>query len=270
MTPLLTPLVSGAAVAFWICAPLMVIGALGMVLARKAVYSALFLALVMVCLAIQYAAQDAPFLFVVQIIVYTGAIMMLFLFVVMLVGVDAEESFVEVIKGQRVASVLAVLGLVILLVAGLSRTFVTAPVGLEAANASAGGHVEGIAALIFGRYVLAFEACAALLITAAVGAMVLAHGERIAPRKDQTSRAAERMAAYAATGAHPGPRPNSGVFARHNSIDTPALLPDGTVAKESLSDVLVMRGPSADPNELGVANAAVHKEIAASTEGEDD
>jgi NADH-quinone oxidoreductase subunit J len=114
MTPLLVPLVSGAAVAFWICAPLMVLGALGMVLARKAVYSALCLALVMVCLAVQYAAQDAPFLFVVQIIVYTGAIMMLFLFVVMLVGVDAEESFVEVIKGQRVASALAATGLVVL------------------------------------------------------------------------------------------------------------------------------------------------------------
>ncbi len=270
MTPLLVPLVSGAAVAFWICAPLMVLGALGMVLSRKAVYSALCLALVMVCLAIQYAAQDAPFLFVVQIIVYTGAIMMLFLFVVMLVGVDAEESFVEVIKGQRVASVLAALGLGILLVSALSRSALSAPAGLQAANASAGGHIESVAALIFGRYVLAFEATAALLITAAVGAMVLAHGERLFPKKDQTTRARERMAAYAATGAHPGPRPNSGVFARHNAIETPALLPDGSVAKESLSETLEMRGASLDPSQLGLANASVHREIAASTQEEDE
>ncbi len=270
MTPLLVPLVTGATVAFWICAPLMVLGALGMVLSRKAVYSALSLALVMVCLAVQYAAQDAPFLFVVQIIVYTGAIMMLFLFVVMLIGVDAEESFVEVIKGQRVASTLAALGLAVLLVSALSRAAFPAPAGLEAANASAGGHVQSLAALIFGRYVLAFEATAALLITAAVGAMVLAHGERLFPRKDQTARVRERMAAYAATGAHPGPRPNSGVFARHNSIETPALLPDGSVAKQSLSSVLLMRGPSLDPDELGVANAEVHRAITAATQEEDE
>ena len=268
MTPLLVPLVSGAAVAFWICAPLMVIGALGMVLSRKAVYSALFLALVMVCLAVQYAAQAAPFLFVVQIIVYTGAIMMLFLFVVMLVGVDADESMVEVIKGQRVASLLAAGGLVILLVAALSRTFVSAPVGFDAANAASEGHIQGLAALIFGRYVMAFEATAALLITAAVGAMVLANGERITPRQDQTTRVKARLAGYAATGAHPGPRPSSGVFARHNSIATPAVLPDGTAAPGSISDVLVQRAPTRDASALGAATAAVHREIAAATEGE--
>ncbi len=269
MTPLLVPLVSGAAVAFWICAPLMVLGALGMVLARKAVYSALCLALVMVCLAVQYAAQDAPFLFVVQIIVYTGAIMMLFLFVVMLVGVDAEESFVEVIKGQRVASALAATGLVVLLVMALGRAAMTAPIGLDAANAAQGGNVQGLAGLVFGRYVLAFEATAALLITAAVAAMVLAHGERLTPRQDQTARARARMAAYAASGAHPGPRPNPGVFARHNSIATPALLPDGSVAEDSLSPVLVMRTGTGDPAQLGAPNVAVHREIAAAAEQEE-
>ena len=65
-------------------------------------HSALCLAAVMISLAVQYAAQDAPFLFVVQIIVYTGAILMLFLFVLMLVGVDTADSLVETIKGQRV------------------------------------------------------------------------------------------------------------------------------------------------------------------------
>ena len=87
-TPLLIPLVTGAAVAFWMLAPVMILGALGMIAARKPVHSALCLAAVMISLAVQYAALEAPFLFAVQIIVYTGAILMLFLFVLMLVGVD--------------------------------------------------------------------------------------------------------------------------------------------------------------------------------------
>src|SRR3954471_4144734 len=95
------PLVTGGQVAFWMLAPIMVLAAISMILVRKAVHSALLLATVMVCLAIQYAAQDAPFLFAVQIIVYTGAILMLFLFVLMVVGVDASDSLVETIRGQR-------------------------------------------------------------------------------------------------------------------------------------------------------------------------
>ena len=106
----LVPLVTGAEVAFWLLAPVMVLGALGMILARKPVHSALCLAAVMISLAVQYAALDAPFLFAVQIIVYTGAILMLFLFVLMLVGVDTADSLVETIKGQRVLAVLAGLG----------------------------------------------------------------------------------------------------------------------------------------------------------------
>src|SRR5919108_4044391 len=101
--------VVGSQVAFWMLAPVMVLAAIAMVLVRKAVHSALLLATVMVCLAVQYAAQDAPFLFAVQIIVYTGAILMLFLFVLMLVGVDASDSIVETLRGQRILA--AVFGL---------------------------------------------------------------------------------------------------------------------------------------------------------------
>src|ERR671923_775505 len=102
--------VVGSQVAFWMLAPVMVLAAIAMVLVRKAVHSALLLATVMVCLAVQYAAQDAPFLFAVQIIVYTGAILMLFLFVLMLVGVDASDSIVETLRGQRIlAAVFGVL-----------------------------------------------------------------------------------------------------------------------------------------------------------------
>ena len=94
-------------VAFWILSPVMVIAALGILFSRKAVHAALLLAVVMICLALLYAVQDAPFLFVVQIIVYTGAILMLFLFVLMLVGIDTSDSLIETIRGQRFGALVA-------------------------------------------------------------------------------------------------------------------------------------------------------------------
>ena len=178
MIPL--PPLTGEVVAFVVCAPIMVLLAIGIVVARKPVHSALCMAGVMVGLAVLYAAQDAPFLFVVQIIVYTGAILMLFLFVVMLIGVDSRDSVVETLKGQRVAGILAVLGLAGLLVFAVGQVvFAGGPVGLTRANEAQGGNAQGVAALLFSRYVVLLEATSALLITAAVGAMVLAHGDRL-------------------------------------------------------------------------------------------
>jgi len=249
-TPLLIPLVTGAAVAFWMLAPVMILGALGMILARKPVHSALCLAAVMISLAVQYAAQEAPFLFVVQIIVYTGAILMLFLFVLMLVGVDIRESLVETIKGQRTLAVLAGLGFGALLVFAVGNAIVGPTIGLRADNAENGGNTQGIAALLFNRYVFDFEATSALLITAAVGAMVLAHRERLTKRRTQADLAETRMKRYAESGQHPGPLPTPGVFARHNAVDTPALLPDGSVSELSVSATLRARGTVANSQDL--------------------
>ncbi len=246
----LVPMVTGATVAFWLLAPVMILGALGMILSRKPVHSALCLAAVMISLAVQYAAQDAPFLFAVQIIVYTGAILMLFLFVLMLVGVDAADSLVETIKGQRVYAVLAGLGFGSLLVFAVGNAIVGDPIGLTSANTENGGNVPGIAALLFNRYVFAFEATSALLITAAVGAMVLAHRERLVKRRGQKELVLERMKRYAETGEHPGPLPTPGVFARHNAVDTPALLPDGTESARSVSATLRARGAIMDSQDL--------------------
>ena len=159
--------------AFWCLAPIMVAAALGILFVRKAVHAAMLLAVVMISLAVLYAVLDAPFLFAVQIIVYTGAILMLFLFVLMLVGVDASDSVVETIKGQRVMATLGGLVLGAVLVVGLAQVTLGAAVGLTEANA--GGNVEQLANVLFSRYVFAFEATSALLITAAIGAMVLAH-----------------------------------------------------------------------------------------------
>lgn len=250
MTGLLIPLVTGQEVTFWICAPLMVLGALGLVLFRKAVYSALSMAFTMVNLAVLYAAMDAPFLFAVQIVVYTGAIMMLFLFVLMLVGVDTPDSVVETIKGQRLMAILAALGLLGLIGFGVGGAVTQAATGLDTANSAQGGPVQGLAALVFGRYVFVFELTSALLIVAAVGAMILAHTTRTKARVSQPEQAARRLRAYATSGAHPGPLPNSGVFARHNSIATPALLPDGSVAPTSISQTLAERGATVDAVEL--------------------
>jgi NADH-quinone oxidoreductase subunit J len=227
-------------IAFWILAPVMVVCALGLLFARKAVHCALLLAVVMISLAVLYAVQDAPFLFAVQIIVYTGAILMLFLFVLMLVGVDASDSVVETIRGQRLLA--AVIGLVFggTLVLGVAQVSVGAISGLDQANAD--GNVPAIAQLLFTKYVFAFEVTSALLITAALGAMVLAHRERLTPKIGQAEMAAQRMRDYGEHGKHPGPLPSPGVFARHNSVDTPALLPDGSASQLSISRVLLARG----------------------------
>ncbi|MDP2773822.1 MAG: NADH-quinone oxidoreductase subunit J [Nocardioides sp.] len=226
--------------AFWVLAPVMVLAALGILFVRKAVHAALLLAVVMISLAVLYAVLEAPFLFVVQIIVYTGAILMLFLFVMMLVGVDASDSVIETIRGQRVMAIVAGLLLGLVLVIGLGQMTLGTAVGLEEANG--GGNIQGLANVLFSRYVLAFEATSALLITAAVGAMVLAHRERLTPKAGQAELARQRIRNYAEKGQHLGPLPAPGVFARHNAVDTPALLPDGTAAEASVSRVLAARG----------------------------
>src|SRR3954447_12332271 len=227
-------------VTFWILSPIMVAAALGILFARKAVHAALLLAVVMISLAVLYAVQRAPFLFTVQIIVYTGAILMLFLFVLMLVGVDASDSVVETIRGQRLFAIVGGLVLGVTLVLGVGQLSLGTVVGLEAANK--GGNIEALANILFSRYVFAFEVTSALLITAAMGAMVLAHRERLTPKPSQADLAAQRVRRYAETGHHLGPLPAPGVFARHNAVGTPALLPDGSVAEASLSRVLTARG----------------------------
>ena len=185
--------------------------------------------------------MDAPFLFAVQIIVYTGAILMLFLFVMMLIGVDASDSVVETIRGQRVMAV--VLGLVFgaVLVIGLGQ--VTPRHRRRPRRRPTRAATSRPSPTSCSRkYVFAFEATSALLITAALGAMVLAHRERLTPKATQADLAAQRIRDYADHGKHLGPLPSPGVYARHNAVDTPALLPDGTAAESSVSRVLAARG----------------------------
>ena len=227
--------------AFGVVAPIVAIAALGLLFARKAVHAALSLAVVMIGLAVLYAANGAPFLFAVQIIVYTGAIMMLFLFVVMLVGVESgPQAVTEPLPGQRVAAAFVGLGFGAMLVVGIGQVVAngfSAPVAaVEDEN------VEGLAALMFGPYVLAFQFTAALLVTAVLGAMVLAHQERLTPQLTQAEHAAQRIRDFGTDGKHPGNAPTPGVYARHNAVDVPALLPDGTPLESSVPGALVRRG----------------------------
>ncbi|MDG4763356.1 NADH-quinone oxidoreductase subunit J [Solwaraspora sp. WMMD406] len=238
MTEVLAAEVStGEAVTFWILAPLALLGAIGMVWARNAVHSALWLVLTMLCLGVFYIVQGGPFIGLVQIIVYTGAIMMLFLFVLMLVGRDATDSLIETLRGQRVAAVVLGVGFAALVGTGLYRALGgVSAVGLDEANAD--GNVQGIAVLLFTRYLVAFEVTAALLTTAAIGALILAHIER---RKDERRGQPEMMKARFAPGNYPGPKPGPGVFATSSSVATPGRLPDGTLSERSIPAILPTR-----------------------------
>ncbi|MFG1998826.1 NADH-quinone oxidoreductase subunit J [Spirillospora sp. NPDC048911] len=229
---------------FWVLAIASVAAALGMIFMRRAVHSALLLAVVMLSLAALYAIQDAPFLAFVQVIVYTGAVLMLFLFVLMLVGVSSTDSLVETIRGQRLWAAVGGIGFLVLLVFGLGDAALSDSAGLKDANAE--GNVIGLARLLFGKYVFAFEATSALLITAALGAMVLAHRERTTPKPTQRDLSKKRFEVYAGgDSTHPGPLPGPGTYARHNAVDMPALLPDGTPSELSVNPVIAARTDTA-------------------------
>jgi NADH-quinone oxidoreductase subunit J len=228
---------TGEAVTFWIMGPIALLGALGMVFARNAVHSALGLICTMFSLAVLYIVQQAPFLGFVQIIVYTGAVMMLFLFVLMLVGRDSSDSVVEVLRGQRLAALLLGLGLAVLLVGavGGSLTAVT-PVGLAAGGAGSTGNVTGLGRLIFTEFLFAFELTSALLITAALGAMVLGHAQT----RSHAKLTQREMVTARLRGEHDriSPLPGPGVYATGNSVAVPAVLPDGSIAPESISEII--------------------------------
>ena len=219
---------------FWILAVLAVSAAVAMILVRQAVHCALMLAVVMLCLAVMYAMQGAPFLAFVQVIVYTGAVLMLFLFVVMLIGTNSVESLTEVIRGQRLWAALAGIGLAVLLIVGIGHAAIGSAAPQTSANST--DNLTGLARLIFTTYVFPFEITSALLITAALGAMVLAHRERTEPKPTQRELSRRRVAS-----GHVAPEPPPGVYALHNAVDMPAMLPDGSTTERSVSQAVTLR-----------------------------
>ena len=229
---------TGEAISFWVLGPLSLLGALGMIFARNAVHSALFLVLTMLSLGALYMVQQAPFLGFVQIIVYTGAIMMLFLFVLMLVGRDSSDSVVEVLRGQRLLATVLGIGLAVLIVTAVARSLTSVtPVGLQGPEANGGnGNVENLGRSIFTDWLFPFELTSALLITAAVGGMVLGYVDRHTRGRRTQKELVE--ARFRGEYDRPSPLPGPGVFATSSSVATPALLPDGSIAPESLSSII--------------------------------
>ncbi len=223
---------------FWVLAILAVGAALGMILTRRAVHCAVLLAVVMLILAAMYAMQGAPFLAFVQVIVYTGAVLMLFLFVMMIVGISAADSIVETIKGQRLWAGLAGIALWSCSPwwSGTPRSAPAVPAGPR--NSSA--NVTGLAKLIFTTYVFPFEVTSALLITAALGAMVLAHRERTSPKPTQRmlsrQRVAQRQPGAAARPRHLRPaqrRRHAGAAARRQPV---RLSVSGVLANRAIEE----------------------------------
>ncbi len=243
---------SGEAVLFWILAPAAIAASLGMVLSRNAVHSALWLVLTMFCLAAFYVVQDAPFLGAVQVVVYAGAIMILFLFVIMLIGVDFSDSLVETLRGQRVTAVLLGVGFAGLLILPIAKAVSrTHAVGLGAAGFN--DNVSDIARLLFTRYVWPFEVVSALLIVAAVGAMVLGHREQT-DRLTQKQRSQQR---FTRAEGPITPLPGPGVYAMHDAVDRPGLLPSGEPARQSVmaeyADTAGVNPLEEKPRHVGVA-----------------
>jgi len=185
-------------VVFWVLAPISVGSAVAMLVQRNAVHAALFLVVNLFTLAVFYLVLGAPFLFAVQIIVYAGAIVVLFLFVIMLLGVDRRESLAERLRGQRTLALLLGVGLVAEVAAavragvGFSARF---PGGFGAVNR--GGNARALARVLFSDYFFPFEVTSVLLIVAAVAAMVLAARRAPAgsPAAEPGAEAAERAEA---------------------------------------------------------------------------
>ncbi|WP_051196783.1 NADH-quinone oxidoreductase subunit J [Jonesia quinghaiensis] len=256
------------AVLFWCLAPLMVLASLGLLFARKAVHATMSVVFVMICLAVLYIANEAPFLGIAQVVVYTGAIMMLFLFVIMLVGVDASDSLVETIRGQRYLGWMIGVGLTIVLLTFLARVSFDQGIGH---SATVDQNPTAIARTLLGNYVFPLELVGILLVTAALAALTMTHQRRLHPRVSQKDLADARVA----HGRRLTPLPSPGVFAGRNAMDVPALDPDGNPVESSVSRVLRARGQDqvafVDPDivqltEAGESAPATWNRVNANTE----
>jgi NADH-quinone oxidoreductase subunit J len=237
----------GETVVFWVLGPIALAGAFGMIFSRNAIHSALWLVTTMLSFGVFYVVQGAPFLGAVQIIVYTGAIMILFLFVLMLVGRDSSDSVVETLRGQRVAATVLGVGFAALVGVGIARATQDLPlIGLEDVQGER-GNIPAISELLFTKYLLAFEVTSALLITAAVGAMVLAHIER----EPGTRRSQKDLSRARFLTDRPQTHPGPGVFARANSVAAPALRPDGSLAESSFATGTEVQLPDQLPRPTG-------------------
>jgi NADH-quinone oxidoreductase subunit J len=162
---------------FLVAAAVCLAGALGVILNPNPVHAALSLVATLFGVAVLFVAQEANFLAAVQVIVYAGAIVVLFLFVIMLLGVDrAEDLSIEPLVGQRVAAGVVGIGIFTLPVLALESTGFEAT-GLRSATdalAAGGGDLKALGRSLFTDYLYAFELTSVLLVIAVIGAVLLA------------------------------------------------------------------------------------------------
>lgn len=233
---------TGEAVLFACVAVFMIACAFGILLFKKAAYAAICMVGVMLGLAVLYVTMDAPFLGTVQVIVYTGAIMMLFLFVIMMIGLGASDEYTRQGRARVISSILAGLGLVIILGGAIAQANVVAAPA-PAVDPFSNTPITILAAELFSKHWFSMQLAAALLITAAIGAMLLTHTDELGPKVDQRSTAEAKMRAFKAKGRHIGQLPSPGVYATSTAVDVPALSGEtlGPV-EESVPRVLRVRG----------------------------
>lgn len=225
----------------------------GLLITRRAVYTIISVIFVMVCLAFLYTMLEAPFMGVAQVVVYTGAILMMFLFVLMLIGVDSADSAHETLRSQKIIAAVGGLG-ILGVIGGLMLTrYSSNMAGLKEANAQT--NPVGVAKLIFSNHVLTLELTGTLLIVAALGAMTLTHRDAVKKRRTQEDLAKEKMLSFAAAGKSPCVLPNSGVYAESNSSVNPALTAFGRPLINSVNKVLRIRGQMRSVAEISPATA---------------
>jgi NADH-quinone oxidoreductase subunit J len=182
---------------FWVFAPISIGSAIAMLLQRNAVHAALFLVVNFFTISVFYLVLGASFLFAVQIIVYAGAIMVLFLFVLMLLGVDREESLRERLRGHRVLGIALGVGIALELIVAIRAGvgFATqAPANFDEV-ANRGGNAVAISSVLFRRYFFPFEVTSVLLIVAAIAVVVLASRQRPTAAAEPEDRVSEPEAA---------------------------------------------------------------------------
>lgn len=214
---------TGEMLLFGCVAVFMVLCALGVLFFKKAAYCAICMVGVMLGLAVLYLTQGAAFLGTVQIVVYTGAIMMLFLFVIMMIGLGASDQYAVQGRGRIVAAVLCALGLAALIVGGIVRSQMPGEArGLTDAPYS-NEPVTDLATALFSEHWFTMQLSGILLITAAIGAMLLTHSDHLGPEITQAATARAKMRAFKESGRRIGQLPSPGVYARSNAVDVPAL-----------------------------------------------
>lgn len=233
---------TGEIILFACTAIVMVACALGVLFCKKAAHSVICMIGVMLGLAILYIANSAPFLGVAQIVVYTGAIMMLFLFVIMLIGIGTSDDYARQSRGAIVAAVLCGLGLIVIVTTAILKS-VPDTYAANEVNPYSNEPITDLAITLFQEHWLSMELAGGLLITAAVGAMLLTHSDRLGPKVTQLQTARNKMRAFGEKGARIGQLPAPGVYAQSNAADVPAISGEtlGPV-EESVPRVLRVRG----------------------------